>query len=134
MKVKFSIQGKFLILIIAIVSLGNVLVGIISLKTANNVIKQSAITLLDNLADKIAVQIYDLNEKEFNVLESIAAMPVMSSNEFSAVKKSAYVKAVAQRNPEKYQNIGYYDKNGIAILDNGTTMDFSTRAYFAESN
>lgn len=44
MKVKFSIQGKFLILIIAIVALGNVLVGIISLKTANNVIKQSATT------------------------------------------------------------------------------------------
>lgn len=130
MRVNMSIRGKFLTLIITIVSIANIGVALISLRTANDVIVTTSNITMNAVADNVANQINDLNEKEFTVLESIAALPDIYGDELTQTEKSLQLKEVVKLNPERYQNIGYIAKDGKCIVDSGLVFDFSQREYF----
>jgi len=130
MRIHFSIKGKFITLIIIIVSLANIITGIISLRIARNVINQTINVTVSAVASDVADQITALNEKEFSMLRSIAGMEVIYSDKTTPAEKNAQLINIVKKNPEKYQNVAYIDADGKSIVDDGRVVDFSKREYF----
>jgi len=133
MRVKMSIRGKFLTLIITIVAIANIGVGFISLRTANNVIVNTSNITMNAVSENVVNQIRDLNEKEFTVLESLAALPTIYDDSLSQSEKSILLREVVKKKSNRYLNIGYISTNGKSIVDSGEVFDFSQREYFKEA-
>ncbi len=125
-----SIKIKLMILLSAIVIVAVMSVGFLSYRQAYNELRSSVDETLTLVADNAAQEISDQNEKEFAMLRALASLPMLSGNDYTLDQKCAELKQIALKNSTKYENIAYYDKNGLSIVGDGRYHDFSDSSYF----
>ncbi len=128
-----SLAVKLLVIILCIVLASNLILGIISYTNAKNALSYSVKQTLDAVADKAVVQIFQENDKEFQLLRSLAALPFVKDESLSLEEKMDELMVIADMDLTKYENVGFYDAEGNSILHNGTHMNFSTAEYFQKS-
>ncbi len=133
MRIRLSVSGKFIAILVSIVCFVNIGVGIIALKTATNVINKSSVTILNNVSENVANQLRDLNEKEFTFMEGLAAIPAICNPNIDIQEKCQILLSIAKRNPSKYQNIAFLDTEGNTYTDSGIKINLAAREYFSEA-
>lgn len=116
MKIKFSVRGKILTLIIAIVCLVNMGVGIISIISSKNGFINTTQKTMSVVSDSIAKEVNDLIEKEFNMLEGYAKLSYLTDSNNSLAEKIAFLDPTKNIDPEKYSSIGYCDVDGNSMI------------------
>ena len=116
MKIRFSVRGKILTLIIIIVTLVNLGVGIVSIKTASNGFENTTRETMSVVSSGVATQVNDLIEKEFNMLEGFAKLEYLISDEPELAEKINFLDPIKNINPEKYSSIGYCDAAGNSMI------------------
>lgn len=124
-----SLASKLLILILGIVLASNLILGIISYSNAKGALTYSVEQTLEAVADKAAVQIFQENDKEFQLLRSLAALPLIKDEDVPLSQKAEQIIAIADMDISKYENIGFYDANGDSIMHDGTSQNFAHASY-----
>ena len=125
-----SIKLKFMLLlsIFLIIAVGSV--GFFSYLTAKKELEKSVRETLTSVANAAAQEIYDQNEKELSMLRGLAKLPFIKDPNGDLMEKNLQLQAVISDNKNKYENLAFYDANGMSVISTGEYHDFSTASYF----
>jgi len=126
---RFSIRYKLIgIFGLLILAAGFTLSLLAILSSRKAVIEKVETHLLDKVHD--TAEILDGRiEQWFQLLEGIAQMPVLRSNETSYLEKAVLLKELADKN-NAFQVLNIVGKNGIGYLADGRRSDISSTAWF----
>ncbi|WP_027727803.1 methyl-accepting chemotaxis protein [Treponema sp. C6A8] len=124
-----SLKFKLLVLLLGIVIFSNVVLGFIAYTMAKSSLGNSVENQIIAISENAANLIRENNEKEFHMLDVLANMSVIQDPSVSNQEKTEIVSSAKKINTN-YENISYYDENGISITTDGSVIDFSNREYF----
>ncbi|MCQ2582740.1 MAG: methyl-accepting chemotaxis protein [Treponema sp.] len=127
---RINLKIKLLILTLLIIVLTTISLGLISYKTEKDALTSSVNKTLDVISDKVAQQIYDLNESELIMLRSIAKLPFISSTEISQEEINQQLIAIPELDLSKYENVILCNKQGIGFTRDGSKTSFTDTPYF----
>ena len=82
-KLRFTLAAKILIITLLIVVISNTLLSVISFRMSSKNIKEGVYNQLDEISKSIASQITSVNEKEFSILNTLAASDAMKNPSLS---------------------------------------------------
>lgn len=106
-----------------------VIAGIVFYSTRNELMKANEEHLL-YVSQSIASTIEEMNEKEYKLLTTIAALPLIQDRDVSIEEKFNAVTAVKEQD-KSYIDVTILTQDGKAIAGvNGKFIDFSERAYY----
>ena len=124
-----SLKFKLLILLLGIVIFSNVVLGFIAYSMAKSSLGKSVENQIIAISENAANLIRANNENEFHMLDVLANMTVIQDPNVSGQEKTLIVSS-AKKISSNYENIAYYDENGISITSDGLSVDLSDRIYF----
>ncbi|WP_294428136.1 methyl-accepting chemotaxis protein [uncultured Treponema sp.] len=124
-----SLKTKLLLLLLLIVVISNVVLGLIAYTMSKSSLEASVEQTITTISEKIASQVALGNEREFKMLDSLASMAILQDPDVPLAEKSQMLLKVAKID-KKYENIGYYDADGMSITSDGQEVDLSDREYF----
>ncbi len=75
-----------------IIIVANVVIGVISYRTSSSSLTNAVNQNLALVSEKIALEIEDMNEKEFNLLNSLAALPFIKVENVPLLDKTEQLK------------------------------------------
>lgn len=127
MRLKISLTAKLLALITIIVLVAVSSLGLRTISISKNVVYDTSRDTMNSQAETVARLVEDVIEQEFTLLDGLAKIPDIVSPDVSLEAKTELLGHIKDMNPEKYNNIGYCDTNGLSIVGPGRTMDFSNR-------
>ncbi len=130
MKLKLSITIKLLALIALLLLLSNGLLGIRTLSISRRDLANSANKTMQDVSDSVALRIEEFVEKEFSLIEGIAGLPVFSDEDLTLEMKCAQLQHINMTRRDRYENIAFYDKDGMSYTAAGELRDFSKAEYF----
>ncbi len=128
-----SLKVKLIVVLLAIVILSNVVIGMASQTISRKVVSDTVHENLSNVAAKTAVEIYAVNDNNFNMLTTLATQPFMKDPSVSATEKNNAVMAIAKRNLTKFKSVNYYDAKGNTITMDGKTVNSAHETFFKEA-
>ncbi|WP_407425555.1 methyl-accepting chemotaxis protein [Treponema sp.] len=125
----FSLKAKLLLLVDALVIIAVLSTGLIARYVAKSTLTDSVHSNLENISYRVTKQIEDMNEAEFQMLRAIARLPNIRGDSLPLEEKCAFLRELIQMNPDKYENIGYFDANGDTVISDGRHLNFKTANY-----
>ncbi len=128
MKIK-SLKAKFLALIIGVIILSNLLLVCVAYSISKPALEQSVEANLASIAENVASNVRLRNDREFHMLEVIANTSEMQDPNIPTKDKCAIIQH-AKETDSNYENIAFYDKDGMAVSGDGDFLDCSKREYF----
>lgn len=131
MKLK-SLKTKLLLLILTIVILSNLILGFLAFSMSKTALTYSVEDTLTSISADVAAQVKKTNDREFHMLEVLASLSVIQDPDISIQEKSDIIHD-ARLTDSNYENIAFYDLNGLAITGDGAVADCSQREYFIEA-
>ncbi len=126
---KASLFSKLIVLLLAIIVTATTIIGLISYKTSSNSLRESVSRNLDAISTDAANRIASLNEKEFALIEGLAKLEILSDENISLAEKSRALTTVRKKLGGRYENLAFYDKNGNAMLADGSVRNFAGAVY-----
>ncbi|MBR0031447.1 MAG: HAMP domain-containing protein [Treponema sp.] len=124
-----SLKAKLMILLLGIVIVSNLILGTIAYSISKPALEASVEETLSTISEKVVKQVYQANEREFHLLDAIANMDTIRNPEISLREKFSMLEGV-KKIDSRYENVAYYDKNGMSITGDGEVADCSQREYF----
>lgn len=124
-----SIKFKLLLLIIGILSISLTVEAFFVRVITKQSLTTSVEQVLKSKLDDVQKQVINLKDREFTLLKSIASFPFIRDENVSLKEKASQLSQIVKLNPEKYENVAFYDKNGFALLASGKLHDFSNSIY-----
>ena len=131
MKKRFSIRYKLIIVFGLLIVIASSTEGFLATRRARKAVTEKVkVHLLDKAHD--TAEILDGRiEQRFQLLEGIAQMPALRSNETSYLEKAVLLKELADKN-NTFQILNIVSKAGIGYLADGQTSDISSTAWFKD--
>ncbi|MCQ2601911.1 MAG: methyl-accepting chemotaxis protein [Treponema sp.] len=126
---RFTVKAKLLILFTIIIILGSGTLGIVTFSQAKKALEKSVNKNLDTVSLQVAKDIKNVNDAEFSLLHSLATTPPMRSEEVPIIEKCQMFKRFIDANPDKYENIAFYDTEGNTCLPNGKPLQLKGKPY-----
>ncbi|MBP5519740.1 MAG: HAMP domain-containing protein [Treponema sp.] len=114
---------------LAIIVSATAIIGYVSYRISARALKNSVNNHLEALSSDLANTIASLNEREFAMLEGLAKLEVLADESKSLSEKSKVLRAVLKKLDKRYENLAFYDKNGNAMLADGTVRNFAGQPY-----
>ncbi len=124
-----SLKAKLLGLLLGLIIVSNGILGFLAYSMSTNALEDSVEQTITGISEKVAVQVRDANEREFRMLDALASMSVIRNPSISMEEKVSIIVG-AKTIDSKYENITFYDKNGMSITGDGALADCSKREYF----
>ncbi len=131
---KASIKLKISILVVALLLASNCIIGIGMYLFSYNNMLDSVHEHMSDISVNCANQIRNNNEVEFSVLEGLAKMPFFYGRETSLREKCRELREIALSEPERYENIAFYDPDGESVIPSGDYYNFAHTSYFKASS
>ena len=128
-----SLKTKLLVMLLLVVIISNTLIGGVAQLISRTVVSGTVNENMENVAAKIANEIYSINSSQFNMLESLATQPFMKDPDVSLEEKNKSVAAIARRNLTKFKNVSYFDKSGMTYTLGGELQNSSAETFFREA-
>ena len=122
-----SLQFRLIAIVLAIFIAANVIIVSTALALSTKSTTDTVEHLLDSVTESVAAKISDERKKQFHMLNSIAIMDYIRSDETPLRDKCTQLTKVAGVSPE-YENIGYYDLDGNGYTAAGQKIQLK-RAY-----
>ncbi len=129
-KKRLGIKGKLNTLIILLIVGSTFSLATLIYQRASNALTTATEGQLIETSKRIAAEIGAKVSHEVTMLQGLAALPFVKDESISAEDKAAQLMQIIANDPVKYQNIGYYARNGLSLVDDGRYIDFSGRDYF----
>lgn len=129
-KLRFTLAAKILIITLLIVVISNTLLSVISFRMSSKNIKEGVYNQLDEISKSIASQITSVNEKEFSILNTLAASDAMKNPSLSLEYKQEQLNRIAVELRKNYKYLAFYDKNGNCINEDGEIENHANDQYF----
>ncbi len=131
MKKRFSIRYKLIIVFGLLIVIASSTEGFLATRRARKAVTEKVkVHLLDKAHD--TAEILDGRiEQRFQLLEGIAQMPALRSNETSYLEKAVLLKELADKN-NTFQILNIVSKAGIGYLADGQTSDISSTTWFKD--
>ena len=126
---KISIFVKVASLLLGFIVTATIIIGLVSYRISSKALRTSVTRNLDTISMDVANTISSLNEKEFALIEGLAKLDVLADESVSLAEKSEILTSVRKKLGGRYENIAFYDKNGDAMLANGTIRNFAGAVY-----
>jgi len=126
---RLTVRAKTVFLIVAIVILCCVTIGTTAFKKSNKAMEKATNKILSELSIKVAKDIEDINNAEFALLHALAELPEIKSEDISIVDKCQMFRNIINKNPNKYENIAFYDTEGNTSLPNGKPLQLKGKPY-----
>lgn len=126
---RFTVKAKLLILFTIIIILGNGTLGIVTFSRAKKALEESVTKNLDTVSLQVSKDIKNVNDAEFALLHLLATTPSMRSEEVPISEKCQMFKHYIDANPDKYENIAFYDTEGNTYLPNGKPLQLKGKPY-----
>lgn len=126
---RYTVKAKLIVLLTSIVVAGSVIVGFLAYKFASNILNESVYKNLNEISLQVAEEIKDINDAEFEMLHSLAELPSIKSEEVSIIEKCQTFRNIIKANPDKYENIAFYDIDGNTALPNGKPLQLKGKPY-----
>ena len=127
-----SLKAKLMLLLILIVFASNGILGFMAYSMSKEGLEESVEKTVTSVAEKVAAQIEQTNEREFHMLDVLASMSVIQDPDISTEEKTAIVFG-ATKTDAHYENIAFYDETGTGITGDGVKINFSDREYFKKA-
>ena len=127
-----SLKAKLMLLLILIVFASNGILGFMAYSMSKEGLEESVEKTVTSVAEKVAAQIEQTNEREFHMLDVLANMSVIQAPGISIEEKTAIVFG-ATKTDAHYENIAFYDETGTGITGDGVKINFSDREYFKKA-
>ncbi|MBO6175998.1 MAG: HAMP domain-containing protein [Treponema sp.] len=124
-----SLKTKLAVLILGIVVVSNLVLGIIAYSMSNSTLEDSVEQTVTSVAENVANQVRLANDREFHMLDVLANLSDIRDPSKSMEEKVALIQN-AKKTDTNYENIAYYDINGMSISGDGEVVDCSNREYF----
>ncbi len=127
-----SIKTK---LIVMIISTFIVIAGIMIMqayKISMKELKSSVEQQLTDLAHATSAEIHNINDREVRMLESLAKLPMIRSEEVDIHDKWYAITEIV-KNDKYYFGMAIYDQNGVGWTTTNKYSDLHEREYLAES-
>ena len=126
---KTSLYAKFVVLLLAIIVTATTVIGFVSYKISSNALSSSVSRNLDTISADVANTIAGLNEKEFALIEGLAKLEFLSDESIPLAEKSKLLTVVRKKLGKRYENLAFYDKDGNAMLADGSVRNFAGAVY-----
>lgn len=127
---RVNLKAKLIILMIAVIVLSNVIIGTIAINSSTKAMDDSIHRTLDVITEKAAKEIQDMNEKEFDLIRTLAKLPFLTDGSMDLYEIFQNMKKLPSVDSTKYENISFYDADGNAYVGDGRLMNFKGREYF----
>ena len=127
-----SLSFKICLIAFLIMTFSNVLVVTVALGRSKQSLERQMISALKESIDATADSLKASNDKEFKMLETLAAIPEIRNPELSLSDKTHIIYG-AMSTDKDYIDVCILDEKGFAWINNGAKMiPFSERNYFKE--
>ncbi len=127
---RVSLKTKIIILITGIIILSNAIIGISSINSSGTEIQENTENYLALVSEKAAEEIQLMNQQEFNLLNTLAKLPVYEDNDMSLMDINRFLSGLPDVDREKYENIAFYDKDGFSVVGDGRKINFKGKPYY----
>ncbi len=124
----FGLKAKINISIIAVLILACVLISSFSYKKSKTELTAAVYVSNKNLAHATSSDIYNLNDREFKMLESLANLSIIRDPNVDMKEKWNLVNS-AIAGEERYLGLGFFDSNGVGYATTGKYSDLHDREY-----
>jgi len=127
---RINLKAKIIILMLVIIVIANMFLGTISFKTSSKALTHSVNQSLNFVAEKVAMEIEDMNEKEFALLRGIANLPFIKDENYDLYEKCVQLRNIVNSDTSKYENISYYNVDGNSYSAAGVYHSSAAKDYF----
>gem|GEM_PF-5825246 len=125
--------AKLLVMFLPVILVSNILIGVIAYRISAKGMTTSVNNHLTAVSTDLANQIAAINDRQFQVLHSVAAMEFIKDESVPLAEKARQLSGVAAAIGGNCENIAFYDKDGNALTADGRLMNFASRPYFSEA-
>ncbi|MBR1616474.1 MAG: methyl-accepting chemotaxis protein, partial [Treponema sp.] len=113
---------KLMALLVGVVVVSNVLLVFVAYSISKPALEKSVEANLAAIAENVASEVRLRNDREFHMLEVIANTTEMQNPDIPTQDKCAIIQH-AKETDSNYENITFYDKNGMAVSGDGVLLD-----------
>ena len=125
-----SLRLKICLISFAVVTITSISVGWFAISTAKDNLEEQMIAALTESIEATSEALLANNEKQFKMLETLAALPQIRDPEVSLLDKTHTIYG-AMSTDKDYIDVCILDKDGFAWINNGEKMiPFKERNYF----
>ncbi len=126
---RINLKAKLIVMMVAIIILANMIMGMISLRTSTAAMEQSINNNLNVLSEKVALEIQEMNEKEFTLIRGIANLPFIREGK-DLHEICVQLNSVVNASPDKYENVSYYNLEGNSYSRDGVFHSSAAKDYY----
>ncbi|MBR5645714.1 MAG: methyl-accepting chemotaxis protein [Treponema sp.] len=127
-----SLGFKICLVAFLILAFSNALVVTVAMGRSKQSLENQMISALTESIDATADALYATNNKEFKMLETLAAIPQIRDTEYSLLDKTHIIYG-AMSTDSDYIDVCILDEKGFAWINNGVKMiPFTERNYFKQ--
>jgi methyl-accepting chemotaxis protein len=127
-----SLRTKLLVVVLGIVVVSNFVVALVAYRISKVELTAVVTEALSAHAESASVNILTINNEQYKMLSTLAALSVLKDPSVPLETKYQTVHAVAVED-KSYVNVAYYDDTGMSYTAAGLKKDFSGRDYFKVS-
>lgn len=127
-----SLKVRLLVFILAIIIVSNLfLVGFLFVNSRSELIK-SLSEQNTNFTYSTALQIHNINDREYKMLDSISKLPVIRDASVDLREKWEMINAISKED-SSYIGMAIYDSRGVGYTTTGKYQDLHTREYLSKA-
>ncbi len=130
---RFGLKFKIIIFVVILINLAVIAIGLFARAELSKSISRDTQQIMELNAQKSAQILKDVNKKEFYLLESIANLPFIRDETVSLEDKVAQLAAVALADPVHFENLAFYNEEGICIRPDGVYVDVHDVDFFIQT-
>ena len=127
-----TVNSKILTIMTFSVIICSIAIGFLSIHVSRRALDKSIKNNLLEIGDRAAAEIKSINDAEFIMLHALAELPEIKSEDVSIAEKCAIFQGIVQKNPNKYENIAFYDTEGNTSLPNGVALQLKGKPYIED--
>ncbi len=125
-----SLKVRITVAALAVIILSNLVIGLLSSNTSKKSLEKQMEKALAESVHATAESIQASNEKEFKMLETLAALPQIRDSEVSLLDKTHTIYGAMSLDKD-YVDVCILDEKGFAWINNGERqIPFSEREYY----
>ena len=127
---RFTLKAKMLLVCVGLILFSNIAIGVRIFSVSNRNIAATTDTVLSMQCEAVAASINKLCDEQFSMLEALAKVQLFKDKNVDLKTKVDNLYSIVEDSGGKYENVCFYDKDGMSYLPGGILHDFSAAEYF----
>ncbi len=130
---RVGLKFKIIVFVVHLISIAVIAIGLFARSELSKSISRDTEQIMRLNAQKSSRILQDVNKKEFYMLESIANLPFVRDESVSLEEKVAQLSAIALADPVHFENLAFYNAEGICIRPDGVYVDVHDVDFFIQT-